>query len=221
MFSDLWSFYRSNEWEGFRKGFLAERLARDGELICEECGKPIVNKYQAILHHKVELTELNVKDYKISLNEDNIELVCFRCHNKIHERFGFSGTRHIYVVWGSPCAGKRDWVRENAGRDDLIVDIDGLYECMGNNRKAIKGNVLDCYRLLEDMIRTRRGRWRNAWVIRTLPLEIDRELIVKKIGGGELIYIEADKDKCLAEARLRGGDWEKWVEDWWSLYKGC
>ena len=221
-YTDLFSFYRSDEWSRFRKVFLSERMERDGELVCEHCGKAIVHPYEAILHHKIELTEENVFDADVALNPDNIMLVCPKSHNAIHERWGYvSRVKKVNIVWGSPCAGKRAFVEESAGPKDLIVDIDRLYEAMTTNedRGATKGNVLSIYRTLIDMVKTRNGRWRTAWIVRTLPLSIDRENIVREVNGGEMIHIDTSMEECLEEAKRRGGEWETWVQQYWSRYQ--
>lgn len=221
-FTNRWEFYRSKEWASFRQVFLSERLARDGELICEHCGKVILHPYEAILHHKVELDDMNVFDVNVSLNPDNIMLVCPKSHNAIHERWGYvSRVQKIIVVWGSPCAGKSEYVMEGAGSKDLIIDMDRLYTAMttDQDRGAVKGNVLSVYRSLIDMVRTRNGRWRTAWIVRTLPLNIDRENIIRELGGGELIHIDTPMDVCMETAKERGGDWPSWVEQYWSRYQ--
>ena len=53
---------------------------------CAMCGKPILQKDDLIIHHKMELSDDNVNNTLISLNPDNLECVCFSCHNKVHER---------------------------------------------------------------------------------------------------------------------------------------
>ena len=99
----LQTFYRSKEWENLLEQLKLERVNSDGQIICEHCGKPITLKYDCIGHHKIELNDLNVNDYNISLNPDNIMLIHFKCHNKIHERFnGFK--QQVYIVYGSPCS---------------------------------------------------------------------------------------------------------------------
>lgn len=219
---DLFSFYRSKEWKSLRARITLERVNDQGDLICEHCGKPIVRAYDAICHHKIELTDANVNDATMALNPDNIMVVHHKCHNMIHERFGYQTmTRHIFIVWGSPCAGKRAYVDENAGKNDLIIDIDRLYEAVGScgNRGAVKGNVMSLYRQLIDMVRTRNGRWRTVWIVRTLPLAIDRDSIVRDCQGGELIHIDTPKDVCLDRARQRGGDWEEWTEKYWGMFQ--
>lgn len=219
MFTNLFSFYRSNEWESLRNIILLERTDKNGDLICEHCGKPITKAYDAICHHKTELTESNVNDFTISLNPENIAVVHHKCHNEIHNRFG-NYTRHIYIVWGSPCSGKTTYVNENALKEDLIIDIDRIYECINNGRSnRLYGNVMQIYRQLIDTVKTRNGKWVNAWIIRTLPLAVDRDRLIQEIGGiGELIFIDTPKEVCLERAMMRGSEWTKIVNDWWDKY---
>lgn len=73
----LHNFYKSNAW------YLARTLkvnSTDGK--CERCcaiGEEV--------HHIIRLTISNVHDYEVSLNQDNLELLCKNCHNKEHKRF--------------------------------------------------------------------------------------------------------------------------------------
>lgn len=39
------------------------------------------------MHHIIHLTPDNVNNPEISLNQDNLMLLCNECHNKIHGRF--------------------------------------------------------------------------------------------------------------------------------------
>lgn len=197
---------------------MIERLNENGDIICEHCGKPIVNAYDCIRHHKIPLTEANVNDFTISLNEENIALVHHKCHNQIHNRFG-AYTRHIYIVYGSPCAGKTTFVNSNALKDDLIVDIDRIFEAINNSRSnRLYPNVMQLYRQLMDMIKVRNGKWVNAWIVRGFPLRMDRERLANELGA-ELIFIDTDKETCLARAELRGDEYKKYVEDWFNKYQ--
>ncbi|MDE5792626.1 MAG: hypothetical protein K2H66_03775, partial [Oscillospiraceae bacterium] len=69
------AFYKSRQWENFVKLLRSERVAENGAVLCEHCGKPIVKAYDCIAHHVIELTEENVDNAMISLNPDNIKLV--------------------------------------------------------------------------------------------------------------------------------------------------
>lgn len=221
MFTDLYSFYRSKQWEQLREQIKLERIDESGKLICAYCGKEIVNRYDAICHHKEELTEDNVNDPVVSLNPDNIEVVHHKCHNEIHNRFG-SYQRHIYLVWGSPCSGKSSFVERAAGKNDLIVDVDKLYAAVSINPLHIKsnrltGNVLALRNTLIDMIRTRNGKWINAWVIvsKCRPMELER--MVKDLGA-EPLHIDTDKETCLDRAADRAGEYIKFIDDYFRDY---
>ena len=115
----LSSFYRSDAWARFREYVINKRMTADGLILDEITGKPILKKYDVILHHVEVLTPQNVNDPEIALNEKNIQIVSHKTHNKIHGRFGYEGTRHIYIVYGAPCSGKSSFVESVA---ETILD---------------------------------------------------------------------------------------------------
>lgn len=220
---NLKNFYKSRQWRNLVDVLRNERTNEDGEIICAYCGKPIRRKYDVIGHHIKRLTEDNVNDATISLNPENVELIHFGCHNKIHQRYeGF--TQRVYLVYGSPCSGKSTWVQENAYEDDLIVDLDRIWEsicfCSRDNKpNRLKANVFGIRDCLIDQIRTRKGMWRNAYIIGTYPLASDRERLCDLLNAEE-IYIESDLETCLERAKQRENS-EKWTEivtDWYSDY---
>ena len=212
------NFYRSKEWESFRLTLINERTNEQGFVICAKCGKPILKRYDIIGHHKIELTDENVNDYSVSLNPDNVDLIHFRCHNEYHERFnGFS--QRVYLVWGSPCAGKSTWVKENAHPDDLIVDLDRLWEavCFSPREQKpgrLKANVFGLRDELINQIRMRKGTWRNAYVIGGYPHAVDRDRLCDLLRA-EAIHIDTPREVCLERA---SETWKKFVEDWWEDY---
>lgn len=226
----LKTFYRSREWEKLLAILKLERINKaDSILYCEHCGKPLVHKYDIIGHHKTELTEANVNDVNISLNPDNIALIHFRCHNEIHQRYGYEQQK-VYIVYGSPLAGKTSFVRENSNKDDIILDIDNIYNMINiNNDKYYKSNRLksnvfiirDC---ILDMIKCRTGKWRNAWIIGTYPLPMDRKRLMDATGA-ELIHIDTDKEECLRrlyndpERHQVITQWEQYINDYFNKYK--
>lgn len=70
-------FYKSTAWIKCRKSYISTVYG-----LCERCGKP-----GYIVHHKVELNPININDTEVSLNHDNLEYLCFECHNDEH-KFG-------------------------------------------------------------------------------------------------------------------------------------
>ena len=75
-------FYTSWAWRKCRKAFATSK----GNL-CEKCMKRGIieagSKDRPLeVHHKIPLTNENVKDPKIALNWDNLELLCKTCHDE-------------------------------------------------------------------------------------------------------------------------------------------
>ena len=223
----LYNFYRSCEWESLLKVIKLERTDRNGNIICEYCGKPIVKAYDCIGHHKQELTEENYTDASISLNPDNIALVHHRCHNFIHNKLGYSN-RQVFVVYGSPLAGKSTFVKEAMTEGDLIIDMDSIWQCVSGCDRYIKPNRLKSVvfsmrdNLLES-VKYRRGKWLNAYVIGGYPYQAERERLIDTLGARE-IYIDTTYEECVE--RLRQCEdrdtkqWEQYISDWWLQYQG-
>ena len=230
-------FYRSSSWLAFRRAVIESRIDSDGNVHCERCGKPIVRKYDLIVHHKVELTEANVNDAMVALNPTNMEVVCFHCHNTIHDRFvtGHSATyrpqrKKVYIVYGSPCAGKTTWVHEVADPEDLVVDMDSIWQMVGISDRYIKPDALrtpvfEVRDRLYDIIRYRSGAWHNAYIIAGAPMKGDRDRLMKRVGADECILIDTGKDECIARIQSKGLPeeqklkWEKYIEEWFSQYQ--
>ena len=223
----LQAFYKSGKWESLINQLRLERMGEDGALLCEHCGRPIVHKYDCIGHHITELTDSNVDDYNISLNPTNIALVHFRCHNEIHKRFGYAARepQHVYIIYGAPCSGKADWVKDVAEPDDIVLNIDKLWAAIRADKcgvydkpNALKQNVFALRDSLIDMIRVRRGRWDNAYIIGGYPLEGERERLAEIVGADKIIFIDTPKDVCMLRAKSISADMEKFVADWFDRY---
>lgn len=222
------AFYKSRQWENLIKLLRIERVSKDGFVICEHCGKPILKAYDCIAHHVIELTEDNVDDAAVALNPENIKLVHFRCHNEIHKRFGYGNQariiQQVYLVYGSPCSGKTTWVDSVAEPEDIIMDIDRLWAAVrsgvcGQHEKPseLKSNVFAMRDCLLDMIRVRRGKWHNAYVIGGYPLQGERERLADSLNA-RLVFIDTPKEVCLERAKQKNSDWTDFVENWFDRY---
>ena len=223
----LYNFYRSDKWTNLLKVIRNERISPEGYNICEYCGKPIVKAYDCIGHHETELTEENYTDANISLNPDNILLVHHRCHNQIHNKLSYSG-RQVFIVYGSPLAGKTSYVREAMNEGDLIVDMDNIWSCVSGCDRYVKPNRLKSVvfsvrdNLLES-VKYRRGKWLNAYVIGGYPFQAERERLADQLGA-RIIQIDTPKEECLnrlTQCEDRDyNEWSKYIEDYWLQYKG-
>lgn len=74
-------FYHSPEW----KRCQTEYVKRAGGL-CEQCRYRGIIKAGVIVHHKIHLTPGNIYDPNITLNSDNLILLCRDCHAEVHKR---------------------------------------------------------------------------------------------------------------------------------------
>ena len=199
--------------------------------VCAKCGG-VFDISELRPHHKVELTLDNIDDVNVTLNPDNIEVLCHDCHNAAHKRFGYVvGAKHVYLVYGSPCAGKTTYVNSVATRNDLIVDLDkihraicicGLYD-KPDATKRVAFNVRD-YLLDEVRTATPRRKWQDAYIIGTYPDRIDRDVFVQDYGA-ELVHIDTSKEECIKRAYQ---DIERssirdavigWINAYWERYR--
>lgn len=230
-------FYKSKQWEDFRKVIINQRTTEDGYVHCCRCGKPIINKYDLIIHHKQELSEGNVNDAMVALNPDNVECICFACHNKVHDRFGDSrGNTHrpvqkkVYIVYGAPASGKTSWVQANASADDLVVDMDSIWQMISINDRydkpsSLKHIVFEVRDKLYDIIRYRSGNWHSAFVITGGALKGDRDRLMQRLGADDLIFIDASYEVCMARVKCKGltdrqlKDWQGYIKDWFERYQ--
>ena len=73
------SFYKSKQWKKCRKLYAASVGG-----LCEICWENGVVVPGEIVHHKIHLTPDNIDNPGITLNWDNLQLVCRDCHAKIH-----------------------------------------------------------------------------------------------------------------------------------------
>lgn len=74
------TFYSSVAWKNTRQAF-----AKSKGGLCEICLSKGVYKPGEIVHHKVHLSPDNINDPSVTLNWDNLQLVCRDCHAVIHE----------------------------------------------------------------------------------------------------------------------------------------
>lgn len=223
----LQAFYKSQKWESFVEALRIERANKDGVVICEHCGKPIIKKYDCIGHHITELTDENVSDVLVSLNPENIQLVHFRCHNEIHKRFGYAAKdpQKVFIIYGAPCSGKASFVSEIAEPGDLILDIDRIWKAIRADKcgeyekpNELKQNVFALRDALLDMIRVRRGRWNNAYIIGGYPLQGERERLAEILNADKIIFVDVPKQECLLRADAKDSSLKEFVELWFERY---
>lgn len=211
------AFYNSKAWRDLRFALIIERGPK-----CQKCGQIVIDTSKLIGHHRTPLTPLNINNPAITLNPENIDIICFDCHNLEPSHFS-GGNRHaVYLVYGSPLSGKTTLVSQLAERGDIILDIDRLYQCISglalyDKPDNLRFNVFALRDKMLDMIKTRYGSWHDAYIIGGYPVKSDRERLARDLGA-ELIYCESSREECYARAATMQGDWRRWVAKWWAEY---
>lgn len=217
------SFYASEKWVNLRLLLINQRGNK-----CEHCKKVIAKSKDLIGHHLTELTPENVHDRTISLNPEKIEIICFDCHNKEHKRFGYQSEREVYLVYGPPMSGKLSFVRENLKRGDIVVDMDRLYSAVSmlpyyDKPDNLFSNVIGIHNQLVDNIKTRLGKWNNAWIVGGYADKYKRNRIADDLGA-ELIFCDVSKEECMRrlevneDRQYRKDEWQGYIEKWFEGY---
>ena len=74
-------FYKSQSWVKTRNAY-----ATSVGYLCEVCLKNGIYNPGEIVHHKTHITPENINNPKITLDWDNLELVCRECHGVAHSK---------------------------------------------------------------------------------------------------------------------------------------
>ena len=74
------AFYKSKAWQNCRDTYV-----RQAHGLCECCMAKGLYTPGVIVHHKIELTPENIGNPDITMNPDNLMLVCRDCHAAQHK----------------------------------------------------------------------------------------------------------------------------------------
>ena len=207
------SFYNSKAWKNTRQAYYESKQG-----LCELCGQPADE-----VHHKIFIKPSNIGNTDITLNWDNLQCLCRSCHSSIHERaysinrvkqptangleFDEDGNiiekKNVFIVWGSPAAGKSTYVKEHKTKYDIVVDYNYISNALTLNTTTniidALPFVLDIKETLYQAIEQRKDNYNAAWIIATLPEKQKRIELARRLKG-ELIHINTNKEQCIKQA---------------------
>ena len=238
-YSSLASFYAGDDWDECKARVFKDRIKGD-KVYCEHCGEVVKKSFNPreknnaeamVFHHKRPLlTVADANNAAISINPNNIAILHWRCHNVVHNRFTGQNTRpekKVYLITGAPCSGKTTLARELMEAGDLIIDIDDIWQTISGQPRyikppAIKPLVFAARDVLEEQVRMGAGTWRNAFIIRGLPLPMDRTRAAERLGA-EIINVDTPKEECMRRLREnpQGRDlaeYEKHINNYFMIY---
>ena len=73
-------FYSSKTWQACRNEYAKRR-----QYLCENCLRRGIYRPGEIVHHKIHIDAVNIEKPEITLNPNNLELLCRNCHADMHE----------------------------------------------------------------------------------------------------------------------------------------
>ena len=91
------NFYKTQLWKDCRASYIKSVGG-----LCERCYQHGIIRHGDTVHHKVHLTPENINDPEITLNHDNLELLCRDCHAQLHrnqneKRYSVDETGRIWA----------------------------------------------------------------------------------------------------------------------------
>ncbi|MBQ1296499.1 MAG: HNH endonuclease [Clostridiales bacterium] len=93
----LQTFYKSKAWQKCRDAYVSSVGG-----LCERCKTRGLIVAGEIVHHKVHLNVYNIDDESITLNWDNLELLCRKCHGDEHKRtdkrYSVDDNGHVIIL---------------------------------------------------------------------------------------------------------------------------
>ena len=216
----LSNFYKSRQWQNFRERVIFNRTREDGLVYCELCGKPIVNKIVA--HHIDELTEYNVNDPDISLNEDNISLLHIDCHNKLHDRFQ-TNKKELILVYGPPIA-ILSYIEEVVGINDFIISLDYIYKSLNPqcylypHSKAIVSLAFEIRKQMLEIAKYRTGKWNKCYIVGGYESRNERERLKKEFAIDDEVFIDITKEEAYEIAKQYNvqPQYYKYIDEWYE-----
>lgn len=105
----------------------------------------------------------------------------------------------MVVVTGAPGSGKTTYVRDNAGKYDMIYDFDALVKAI-SNAPNMDDRPNWAYQVI-GMIKGMMLAYRPMWMISTMASKYEKEYYAKQYGA-RIVVIDPGIDTC--KARIRG-----------------
>lgn len=127
----------------------------------------------------------------------------------------------VYLIHGSPCSGKTTYINEHIKDNDIVCDVDLIYQAIGNHDAhdadlyvhevalMLKNNLLD-------IIRDRKGGWGNAYVVSLANTKEKLQTEKERIKADECIFIDTPYGVCMERAKERPFYFRLIIQEWFE-----
>lgn len=130
----------------------------------------------------------------------------------------------VYLICGSPCSGKTTYVQEHFQTGDIVCDVDKLYSslCFNEEHKSelyAQEIAQELYGGLIEIIRNRKGHWKNAYVICLANTDERIADMMERTKADKCIFIDTPIEVCLERAKERPFYFPFLIEEWFAEKK--
>ena len=127
----------------------------------------------------------------------------------------------VYLIYGSPCSGKSTYIKEHMKRGDLICDVDLIYGAIsGQNPHNAELYTHETARqldsLLKDIIRDRKGKWKDAYVVSIANTTEKVQQEADRIKADKTIFIDTPYEVCIERAKERPPYFIWLIQEWFE-----
>ena len=127
----------------------------------------------------------------------------------------------VYLIIGSPCSGKSTYIKEHMKRGDLVCDVDLIYGAISgqlpHDAELYTHEVAcDLFRHLIDIIRDRKGGWKDAYVVSIANTDEKVQKEKDRINADEVIYMNTSYEVCMERAKDRPPYFAWLIQDWFA-----
>ncbi len=127
----------------------------------------------------------------------------------------------VYLIYGSPCSGKTTYITEHIKNNDIVCDVDLIYQAIGNHDAhdadlyvhevalMLKNNLLN-------IIRDRMGGWNDAYVVSIANTKEKLQMEKERIKADECIFIDTPYEVCMERAKERPFYFQWLIQEWFE-----
>lgn len=127
----------------------------------------------------------------------------------------------VYLIYGSPCSGKTTYVKEHLKAGDIVCDVDKLYTALcfyEEHNEEIYAKEVACmlHENLLNIIRDRKGNWKDAYVISLANTTEKVKADMKRVKADKCIFMDTSFEECIKRAKERPFYFQWIIEEWFE-----
>ena len=128
----------------------------------------------------------------------------------------------VYLIYGPPCSGKSTYISSQLGKNDIVCDVDLIFEAISNheghdNDLYVHEIALKLRETLLDIIRDRNGGWDNAYVVSIANTDSKVKKDAGRINADKCLLMNTPFEVCMERAKDRPFHFKYLIQEWFEL----